>query len=351
MLQWLPYELHTHTFHSDGEHLLLELARSAKELGLFGIAMTDHNTMSPLLERKRIQEETRLHIVRGMEWTTFYGHMLAVGIGEYADWRQLGIEDIHQGIERVHRQGGIVGIAHPFRMGSPLCTGCYWEYDITDWHDIDYIEVWSGIFPSIMSSNQTAFRLWTDKLNEGYRIAGLCGRDWHVSSKKESEPIAVAYLGLAHGDIAVAGEFAMEQTVVDAIRGGAVSVTMGPLLDCTVWHEPTRRVYRIGEEISLHEESEAGLIQVEVDFSARKEHWQLDDQELKVRLTSNAGLLGELTVTRDRPSATVAVKLDGLIWLRAELYGALSGIRTMIAFTNPIYVRQPSLLSDGREEE
>jgi predicted metal-dependent phosphoesterase TrpH len=59
MKQWLPYELHTHTFHSDGEHSLLELAISAKELGLFGIAMTDHNTMSPLLERDRIQAQTR----------------------------------------------------------------------------------------------------------------------------------------------------------------------------------------------------------------------------------------------------------------------------------------------------
>ncbi|MEK3720868.1 CehA/McbA family metallohydrolase [Paenibacillus sp. FSL H8-0034] len=337
MKQWLPYELHTHTFHSDGEHSLRELANSAKELGLFGIAMTDHNTMSPLLEREQIQSETELSIIRGMEWTTFFGHMLAIGIVNYVDWRDLGVKDIHRGIERVHRQGGVVGIAHPFRVGSPLCTGCYWEYEITDWKDIDYIEVWSYTFPSIMNSNQRAFQLWTDMLNQGYRISGVCGRDWHVSSKKVTEPIAVTYLNLANSGALAPEHTDLENAAVDALRNGSISVTMGPLLLCTIQLDPSDPVFGIGEEVRVNGAADTAQVQVEVDFTAREEHWQLADQELRVVLMSNKGQIAELNVSRNAATASCWVEIKELIWLRAELHGAFHNCITMIAFTNPIY--------------
>jgi hypothetical protein len=344
MKRWLPYELHTHTFHSDGEHSLLELAISAKELGLFGIAMTDHNTMSPLLDRDHIQSVTGLQIIRGMEWTTFFGHMLTVGISDYVDWRHIGIDEIHKGIESVHLQGGIVGMAHPYRVGSPLCTGCYWEYEVSDWNDIDYIEVWSYTFPSIMRSNQQAFQLWTDQLNQGYRITGVCGRDWHISSKKVTDPIAVTYLGLENGGLSASNEPCYERLAVDAIKNGAVSVTMGPLLNCRAQLESTGLVYGIGDEIQLNEAEETYLVRVELDFSAREGHWQLPEQELKVLLMSNAGQIAKLSVSRDYPAVLTSVRMEGLIWFRAELYGAFHGSLTMIAFTNPIYVNQPPAL-------
>ncbi len=337
MKQWLPYELHTHTFHSDGEHSLLEMATSAKELGLFGIAMTDHNTMSPLLDREQVQSETKLHIIRGMEWTTFFGHMLAIGITDYVDWRDLGIKDIHRGIERVHSQGGIVGIAHPYRIGSPLCTGCYWEYEISDWHDVDYIEVWSYTFPSIMNSNLRAFGLWTDLLNQGYRITGVCGRDWHISSKKVTEPIAVAYLGLEHRETPTSGEVDYEKMAVAAIQKGAVGVTMGPLLLCTVQSGTSGNIYGSGDEVPANGAAEHALAQVQVDFSTRAEQWQLAQQELTVVLSSNLGPLAELNVSRENPSASCKVEIEGLKWLRAELHGVFHNCRTMIAFANPIY--------------
>ncbi|NOU95748.1 PHP domain-containing protein [Paenibacillus sp. LMG 31456] len=340
MKQWLPYELHTHTFHSDGEHSLLELANSAKELGLFGIAMTDHNTMSPLLERDQVELETGLQIIRGMEWTTFFGHMLAIGIVDYLDWRDLGIKDIHRGIERVHRQGGVVGIAHPYRVGSPLCTGCYWEYEISDWKDIDYIEVWSYTFPSIMNSNQRAFQLWTDMLNQGYRISGVCGRDWHVSSKKVTEPIAVTYLSMETRESAAPEQLDLEKAAVDALRDGTISVTMGPLLQCSVQLDSTNRVYGIGEEVHVVEVADTARVRVEVDFSARAEHWQLADQELRVLLMSNKGQIAELNLSRNESAAVCGLRVEGLIWLRAELHGAFHNSITMIAFTNPIYFEQ-----------
>ncbi len=337
MMQWLPYELHTHTFHSDGEHSLLELAASARELGLFGIALTDHNTMSPLLDRVQVQSETELQIIRGMEWTTFFGHMLALGITGYVDWRDLGIQDIHKGIERVHRQGGIVGIAHPYRVGSPLCTGCFWEYEISDWHDVDYIEVWSTTFPSIMKSNIRAFAAWTELLNRGHRITGVCGRDWHVSSKKATEPVAVAYLGMNPPGMSGSSESDVESMAVDTIRRGAVAVTMGPLLLFTVKTGPSGAEYGSGDEVPADRDAKQAVVEVQVDFQTRAGHWHLVEQELTVVLSGNLGTAAEVRVSRGSPNASCMVALDELTWLRAELYGILHNCRTMIAFANPVY--------------
>jgi hypothetical protein len=193
-----------------------------------------------------------------------------------------------------------------------------------------------------MRSNQRAFQLWTDKLNQGYRITGVCGRDWHVSSQKVTEPIAVTYLGLKNGELSPPNEPCYERLAVEAIKNGAVSVTMGPLLNCTVRLESAGLVYGIGDEIQVNEAAETYLVQVELDFSAREEHWQLADQELKVLLMSNAGQIGELIVSRSCSAASATIKMEGLLWLRAELYGAFYNSRTMIAFTNPIYVQQPT---------
>ncbi len=71
-IRWIPAELHTHTFHSDGSQSLLELAQSAKEAGIETIALTDHNTQSGLIDREQVEASTGIRIIPGMEWTTFY---------------------------------------------------------------------------------------------------------------------------------------------------------------------------------------------------------------------------------------------------------------------------------------
>ncbi len=131
--------------------------------------------------------------MNGLEWTTFYGHMVVLGMSRYVDWRNVGINDIHAGIAKVHEAGGIAGIAHPYRVGSPLCTGCFWQFQVDNWHDIDYIEIWSEFFPPVKECNQRALTLWTRLLNEGYHITGTYGLDWHAPYP-ENEMAAATYL-------------------------------------------------------------------------------------------------------------------------------------------------------------
>ncbi|MBP1964399.1 CehA/McbA family metallohydrolase [Paenibacillus aceris] len=339
MKQWLPFELHCHTFHSDGKQSLMELAEAAKALGLRGVALTDHNTMTGLTNREEVVAATGVEVIPGLEWTTFFGHMLTLGLSEYVDWRNLSPFHIHRGIEGVHRQGGLVGLAHPFRVGSPMCTGCYWEFEVSDWNEIDYIEVWSGLFPSIRRNNARALRLWTDLLNQGHRIAATSGRDWHVSDPV-SEPVSATFLGLRDTVMASSGIVA---AALDALKRGAVAVSMGPLPQLRVSHAKSQSA-DIGDVVPLKPGARYEVM-VGVDFSARGGQWELPDHPLEMKLVSNKGELANLKLTRDRSEMSTELDLTGVQWMRAEMYGVFCNLCTLIGFTNAIYMTEGSVFA------
>jgi hypothetical protein len=332
--RWLPFELHCHTFHSDGKQTLTELASAAKDLGLSGVALTDHNTMTGLLDRDTVTANTGVEVIPGLEWTTFFGHMLTLGITEYVDWRNLSPFHIHRGIEGVHKQGGLVGIAHPFRVGSPMCTGCFWEFEVSDWEQIDYIEVWSGLFPSIRRNNARAFDMWTNLLNKGHRIAATCGRDWHVSDPV-TEPVSVTYLRIQEGNQDLVS------AALNALKSGAAAVSMGPLPMMAV-RSSDGRLHQLGDAMELTRSGQAAVVEVSVDFSAREGLWSLPDQILKMRLMSNKGELTSLDVSTVRSQAEYKLDTAGIRWIRAELFGTFCETHTRIGFTNAIYFEEVS---------
>ncbi|GGA44084.1 CehA/McbA family metallohydrolase [Paenibacillus physcomitrellae] len=346
-MSWLACELHTHTFHSDGKQSLSELAAGAKALGFDCIALTDHNTMTGLAGKEEVERENGISIIPGMEWTTFFGHMVTIGLDRYVDWRPVGPGDIHAGLAKVHEQGGIAGMAHPFRPGSPMCTGCYWEFEVSDWNDIDYIEVWSTTFAPVKNNNARAYRFWTDRLNEGYRLAATSGRDWHHQEPTD-EPLSVTYLRLEDNDAP------LRDRAIQALSSGRATVTLGPRLDLEISREGT--TYGIGDVIPGLPESgqtfdqehvsavqlsavQSSFVQVlaTADFSVRSGHWELPEQTFTLKLDSNQGVLFEGSLLRDLPQITAEVPAEELKWLRAELWGIIHGVRTLIAFTNAVY--------------
>ncbi|WP_325176803.1 CehA/McbA family metallohydrolase [Paenibacillus alkalitolerans] len=339
--RWIACELHTHTVHSDGDHTVTELAERAKRLGFDWIALTDHNTVSGLLERDTAERRSGLRIARGMEWTTFYGHMLTLGYdaGDYVDWRVMGPEDIHRGIEQVHRLGGIVGVAHPFRIGNPVCTGCYWEFLVNRWSDVDYVEVWNGPFPSVRRENVRAFRFWTRLLNEGCRIPAISGRDWHRTAPDDG-PVSVTYIGLEDN-----GEETTEGRLLQAIREGRAAVTTGPLLTLQVTTESGQR-FRIGDTVRVGASGSVSgsastivTVRLEVRCDVRSGHWALSHPSMNLRVAGSDGFCAEEILEQSGNYICADFELDAsrLSWLRAELYGEMNGVSTLLAFTNCIY--------------
>lgn len=327
-MRWMACELHSHTFHSDGRQSLLELAQGAKALGFDCVALTDHNTMTGLENKELVEQATGLTIISGMEWTTFYGHMVTIGLTEFVDWRPAGPRDIQAGIAKVHAHGGIAGMAHPYRIGSPMCTGCFWEFEIEDWNELDYIEVWSGTFPSIKTDNTRAFRLWTEKLNEGFRIAATSGRDWHAQEQTE-DPISVTYLLLDES------EGSTTEQAVRALAAGRASVTMGPLV--TLGLRSESGIYAIGDCVPAQERRGSYEAEVMIDYQVRAGMWDFPEAGFSLVLTSNTGVIGEQNAYLHQANYRFEVPGDGLKWVRAELKGTVRGVRTTIAFTNAIY--------------
>ena len=111
-MNWTPFELHTHTCHTDGQFEPQEIPHYASSQGLKGVALTDHNTIScyPAFDGglEQVPEMIGIH---GIEWTTYHGHMLVLGEQGYTDWRGVGVQELETAVDRIHAHGGLVGIA------------------------------------------------------------------------------------------------------------------------------------------------------------------------------------------------------------------------------------------------
>lgn len=331
MIKWLPFELHCHTVHSDASHTLLELANSAKARGLEGFALTDHNTVSGWLECSDVSSQTGLYILKGMECTTFYGHMIVLGLDEYEDWREFTPENINEKIKDIRSKGGIVGLAHPFDIGSPICTGGHWEFKISDWNYINYLEAWSSVFPPTKDFNKRCFEFWTGLLNEGYRITAVSGRDWH-SSEYEEKIYAVTYLGIKENAADV------EHGALQALTEGCVVVSLGPLMELFV-KTVSGKEYHIGEEAVINDSNTELKVSIAIEFTGRNYECKLDCDSVFIDLISNLGSMGKLNLPACSLKKDIYISAKGVKWLRAELYGTVKGKNTMIAFTNPIYLK------------
>ncbi len=105
-------DMHLHSNHSsDGKESPRNILKHAKKIGLDGVCITDHNTLSGNLEARRIAGEYGILVIRGMEISSCCGHILGVGIDSEIP-RGLSPEET---LSRIHDAGGIAMVPHPFR--------------------------------------------------------------------------------------------------------------------------------------------------------------------------------------------------------------------------------------------
>jgi len=330
-LSWVPSELHTHTFHSDGKQSMIEMTEAAKEMGLKAVVMTDHNTISPFEEMEQAEDLSGFHILYGLEWTTFYGHLLTIGYDSptYTDWRVIGPLDIEKGISDIRQHGALVGIAHPFRIGNPIGTGCHWEFPVESIGVFDFIEVWNSTRPGSKAYNQHAYQYWTDLLNKGYRITATAGRDWHHNDEINPLP-AITFVQTPQ----VSDDKNTFRTAfLHSIKAGRISISYGKPLELMAMLG--ERTYRVGDMINKVEDQPI-IVQVS------SEEWDYND-----RIDRNSGFL--VIVTNEGEYCTGMTGLyqlntellnKGLKWVRAELYASIDkGEPELVAFTNPIYIK------------
>ena len=339
MMEWKCLELHSHTLHSDGAFSVGELCAAAKSFLYDGIALTDHNTMSGLDELNG--EAPLVPVIPGIEWTTFYGHMLVIGAEKYVDWRFVRSDTIDEYTREIKEAGGVIGIAHPFQMGSPMCTGCYWDFKVRDWHNIDYIEVWSNSSPQKRYKNTLAFSWWTGLLNQGHRLAASAGWDWHRPETERPVLPAATWLGLQDGKINT-------RAVKEALAAGRTIVSIGPF--------PELRLRRGGNVYYPGDTLERGEVRfsLALDEDRRKEiRTGCTIRTEEIRLTHNGEPIKAFfcpsALKKDASPVTEIQAHNNLIleesldlapgWYRIEGYGVLEDKRdTLLFFTSPWYV-------------
>ncbi|MBA3948009.1 MAG: CehA/McbA family metallohydrolase [Herpetosiphonaceae bacterium] len=218
---WYRGDLHGHTVHSDASWDIADLLAHARNHRLDFVTLSDHNTVSGLVEFDRLARPELL-TMGGIELTTYAGHALALGIRRWIDWRvRSGTRSMPQIAAEVEAAGGLFIIAHPMSVGDPICTGCDWRYRDMLPGPARCVEVWNGGEWEGESNNEDALALWYVWLNQGQRVVATAGTDIHGPLPPGARP----------GFNVVYAESFSEAAILRAITQGHLYLSNGPQIE------------------------------------------------------------------------------------------------------------------------
>ena len=177
-------ELHNHTVESDGSLTCQELTEYLAADHVDAFAITDHNTTSGQKKIEQLLEEKHypISLIRGMEYTTYFGHILCLNLSKYVPWNSIDQHRPELLFEAAREKGALVGIAHPFSYGDPFARGCRFEMTISDYSKVDFIEIFNNPEP-LHEVNERGTNLWISLIFSGYQITATSGMDLHNRAK------------------------------------------------------------------------------------------------------------------------------------------------------------------------
>jgi len=209
-------EPHLHTVHSDGEDTLRAMFEACKGAGYDAVALTDHNTLSGVGEARDLAEELELILLPGVEVTTFRGHTVVLGVSSVPEWRDLEERGMDALSDEVHAQGGIMSVAHPASLGSPVCSGCNWQWPI----EARSVDLWEVVSAARLGTD-VPIALWRQMLERGGRIAPVAAGDVHsVTAASARRPATYALVRERSAD-----------GVLEALRARRVYASTGVALE------------------------------------------------------------------------------------------------------------------------
>jgi hypothetical protein len=117
----MKFDLHMHTTRHSPDSVMdpRAMLMKAQEVGLDGIVITEHDWLWTEKELDELRADAPgLVVLSGIEVTTRQGHFLAYGVkNPFAVGRGIDVAEL---CREVHRQGGAVVAAHPFRWRQPF---------------------------------------------------------------------------------------------------------------------------------------------------------------------------------------------------------------------------------------
>ncbi len=232
-------ELHNHTTESDGSITALELIEYMAQNQVDAFAITDHNTISGHAKIKHLIEQRKASIscIYGMEYTTYYGHILCFNLKEYVPWENINFHKPELLFAAAKAKNAIVGIAHPFSYGHPFARGCRFDMKINDYHSFDFIEIFNNPEP-LHEVNERGLLWWEDLVLQGYPLAFTSGMDLHGKSDMSNQ-FATFIEGTQDGEI--------DEELATAIRSQRTWISKGPILEAELNKEQKAITFRIKE--------------------------------------------------------------------------------------------------------
>jgi len=189
-------DLHTHCeFSPDSTTPIADQAAAIRAAGLDVVCATDHNTIEGALRLRERAEGFR--VVVGEEVSTREGEL----IGLFLDRPVERDRSAEETIARIHEQGGLVSVPHPFSHNRPF----HLRRETLDrlWPQIDMIEIFNAREASSADNRRAA------AFAKERNIPGAVGSDAHQPSD-----LGRAYLECA--------DFSGPDDLLEALRGGIV---------------------------------------------------------------------------------------------------------------------------------
>jgi predicted metal-dependent phosphoesterase TrpH len=163
-------DMHTHSEYSpDSRTPLSRQAAAVKAAGLNVICATDHNTIEGALRLREMADGFR--VIVGEEVSSRDGEIVGLFLEKPVP-RDLSAEET---IQRIHDQGGIVSVPHPFSRNRLF----HLRRSVLErvWRDIDCIEVFNAR-EAFTSDNLKAAAFAKEK-----ELPGAVGSDAHRASE------------------------------------------------------------------------------------------------------------------------------------------------------------------------
>ena len=306
---WYRGDLHAHTLHSDGRWDVPDLAGWARSRGLDFMTLSDHNTVSGQAQLRSLAGDDLL-VMGGMELTTHAGHALALGGGDWHEWRSGPAtgKTMPMLAGEIMSSGALFVIAHPMSPGDPECTGCRWEFADMMPGPARIVEIWNG--GPWSDYNEDGLALYRRWLSEGHRLVATAGSDNHGRGPGDGET------GFNH----VHAEELSEAAILAAIRAGRNYLSSGPRLILSATQSD-------GTEIPMGGETDAS--------ATARIAWSTGPQPLTLRLFGPEGEVLRTELAADTEAEIVHAGLPrGFV--QAEVRDASGRLH---AVTNPIFVR------------
>lgn len=174
------YELHNHTTQSDAAITCRQLVDHMVADKVDCFAITDHNTTSgqPIIRKILSEESLPIQCAFGMEYTTYYGHIVCPVLETYVPWDSINRHKPELLFAACKAHDAITGVAHPFSYGDPFARGCRFEMTINDFSNVDYIEIINNP-ESLHEVNEPGILWWESLVLKGERLAACAGMDLH----------------------------------------------------------------------------------------------------------------------------------------------------------------------------